>query len=378
MNDKKLSTDERIALIMSIGEEVVGEEELRSILESGEPLYTYDGFEPSGQLHIAQGVMRAINVNKMVKAGFTFRMLVADWFAYLNNKMGGDLEKIQTVGKYFVEIWKAVGMDLEHVEFLKTSDLVGKREYWETVMRVAKSITLKRALRTTQIMGRSDASLLTAAQIIYPCMQTTDIFEVMKCQVTQLGMDQRKVNILARQIGPELGYWKPVVVSSHMVMGLGTPPAPAKDGKVDPVERAIAMKMSKSIPDSAIFMTDSQEDVERKINKAYCPEGETHENPILEYCKYIIFEAHHLIGREDILKDGFVVNRPDKYGGDVKYMSYKELETAFKNKELFPLDLKVAVAKYINILLEPVRCHFAKNDEAKKLLELVKSYQTTR
>ena len=29
---------------------------------------------------------------------------VADWFAQLNNKMGGDLKKIQTVGRYMVEV----------------------------------------------------------------------------------------------------------------------------------------------------------------------------------------------------------------------------------------------------------------------------------
>lgn len=36
---------------------------------------------------------------------------VADWFAQLNNKMGGDLKKIQVVGEYMIEIWKAVGME---------------------------------------------------------------------------------------------------------------------------------------------------------------------------------------------------------------------------------------------------------------------------
>ena len=46
---------------------------------------------------------------------------VADWFAQLNNKMGGDLKKIQTVGKYLVEIWRAVGMNMERVEFLYAS-----------------------------------------------------------------------------------------------------------------------------------------------------------------------------------------------------------------------------------------------------------------
>lgn len=37
--------------------------------------------------------------------------------------MGGDLKKIQTVGRYMVEIWKAVGMDMEKVEFLHASGM---------------------------------------------------------------------------------------------------------------------------------------------------------------------------------------------------------------------------------------------------------------
>ena len=45
-----------------------------------------------------QGVLKALNVNKLTKCGVTFKFWVADWFAQLNNKMGGDLKKIQ-VGK---------------------------------------------------------------------------------------------------------------------------------------------------------------------------------------------------------------------------------------------------------------------------------------
>jgi len=223
-------------------------------------------------------------------------------------------------------------------------------------------------------MGRSETDKLSAAQIMYPAMQVADIFHVMKAKVTQLGMDQRKVNMLARQVGEELGYWKPVVVSSHMLMGLGKPTSDIED----PTDKAIAMKMSKSVPDSAIFMTDTREDIERKIRKAYCPEGEVDENPILEYCKYIIFEAHHLKGHEYFLKDGFVVNRPEKFGGDVVYDSYEELEKAYASKELFPLDLKYAVVEYIDHLVEPVRSHFANDEKAKALLEEVQSFQVTR
>ncbi|MCA9371722.1 tyrosine--tRNA ligase [Candidatus Woesebacteria bacterium] len=369
-----MNIDEKIALIQEVGEEIVTEEDLRKLFESDEPLITYDGFEPSGQMHIAQGIIRAINTNIFIKTGFTFRMWVADWFAYLNNKMGGDLKKIQTVGKYFIEIWRASGMDLEHTEFLWTSDFIEDGEYWKTIMRIAKTTSLNRILRTVEIMGRNERETLSAAQIIYPCMQTADIFYTMQARVTQLGMDQRKVNMLAREIGEELGFWKPVVVSNHMLMGLNAPPKDIQD----PVERAIAMKMSKSMPDSAIFMTDTTKDIERKIQKAYCPEGEIKHNPILEYCKYIIFRAHYLKGQENILKDGFLVKRPAKFGGDVSYQTYEEVEKAFAEKTLFPLDLKNAVAQYIDRLITPVRKHFTENKEAAQLLKQVQSFRITR
>ena len=79
---------------MSVGEEVLVKEELLELLKNKQLFRCYDGFEPSGRMHIAQGILKAINVNKIVKAGGIFIFWVADWFALLNNKMGGDLEKI--------------------------------------------------------------------------------------------------------------------------------------------------------------------------------------------------------------------------------------------------------------------------------------------
>jgi len=112
----------RVALVKEVGEEIVTEEELRALLAAKAHPIAYDGFEPSGTAHIAQGVMRAINVNKMTRAGFRFKMFVADWHAWANNKMGGDLEKIQTTGKYLIEIWRATGMDLSKVDFAAASE----------------------------------------------------------------------------------------------------------------------------------------------------------------------------------------------------------------------------------------------------------------
>ncbi len=358
-----LTVDERFNLIKQVGEEIVTEEDLMELLNSGKQLIAYDGFEPSGNIHIAQGLMRAININKMIKAGVRFKMLVADWHAWANNKMGGDLSKIQTVGKYLIEVWKACDLDTDKVEFVWASDLCKDDKYWKLVLQIARLNTVNRIIRCSQIMGRTEKEKLSAAQILYPCMQAADIF-YLKADICQLGMDQRKVNVLAREIGPQLGFWKPVIVSHHMLMGL-TPP---RSDITDPVERAIAMKMSKSNPDSAIFMTDTKEDINRKMRKAYCPEGQVEDNPVLEYCKYIIFEKY----------DKMVIERPEKFGGNLEINSYEELEDVFRKRELHPLDLKMAVARMLDELLEPVRDYFEKNEEARKIKELVEGFEVTR
>jgi tyrosyl-tRNA synthetase len=360
INLSKMDFEKRLGLIKSVGEEIITEEELEELLKSKAHPVAYDGFEPSGtSIHIAQGLLRAININKMTSAGCRFKMLIADWHGWANNKMGGDLDRIQKVGKYLVEIWKACDMDLDHVEFIWASELVKQDDYWPKVMQVARNSTVKRIFRCSQIMGRKEDEALQASQVLYPCMQCADIFQL-KADITQLGMDQRKVNVLAREIGPKLGYWKPVVVSHHMLMGLGKPPEGSG------VDRVLDLKMSKSKPDTAIFMTDSTEDVKRKVAKAYCPEGIVQDNPILEYCKYIIFEKF----------DNFLVERPAKYGGNLEFASYNELEASFARKDLHPMDLKTSTAEYLNKLLVPFQKKLSRT--ALKLAEDIKDFEVTR
>src|SRR3989344_5593071 len=117
-----MDIERRLDLVKQVGEEIITEEELRSLLQTKSHPIAYDGFEPSGKIHIAQGLLRAININKLTKAGIRFKMLVADWHGWANNKMGGNLDHIQLVGKYFVEVWKACGMDLKNVEFIWAKD----------------------------------------------------------------------------------------------------------------------------------------------------------------------------------------------------------------------------------------------------------------
>lgn len=258
-----------------MAEECLLDADLRRLLANKPNIVAYDGFEPSGRMHIAQGVLKALNVNKLTKCGVTFKFWVADWFAQLNNKMGGDLAKIQTVGRYMVEIWRALGMDMSRVQFLQASDHITANggEYWTLVMDIARRNNVKRITRCSQIMGRAEGEELSAAQIFYPCMQCADIF-FLRADICQLGMDQRKVNVLAREYADAARpkRQKPVVLSHPMMPGL-------LQGQE---------KMSKSDPNSAIFMEDSDAEVRTKIKKAYCPPLVVEGNPCLAYVQHIV------------------------------------------------------------------------------------------
>lgn len=352
----QMSPEERFQIVRSVGEECIQEDELLNLLTKKPVPICYDGFEPSGRMHIAQGVMKTISVNKMTSAGCKVKIWIADWFAQLNNKMGGDLKKIQTVGRYMIEIWKAVGMDLsdDKVEFLWSSEEINSRshEYWPLVMDIARRNKLPRIIRCSQIMGRNEQDELTAAQIFYPCMQCADIF-FLKADICQLGMDQRKVNVLAREYCDDIKRKnKPIILSHHMLPGL-------QQGQE---------KMSKSDPSSSIFMEDDEAEVNVKIKKAYCPPMIVEGNPCLEYLKYIILPWFN----------EFKVERSADHGGDKTFKSFDELVVDYERGDLHPGDLKPALSKSLNKILQPVRDHLSKDANAKDLLKRVKGYRVTR
>ena len=348
----------RLDLVKQVGEEIVTEKELEELLNSKKKIIAYDGFEPSGNIHIAQGLLKAINIRKFLDAGISFKMLVADWHAWLNNKMGGDMAKIKKTGDYFVEVWKSCGLDTDKISFVWADDMVKNKDYWERVLSIARCSTIKRTLRCSQIMGRSESMDLSTAQMFYPCMQAADIF-YLNADIAQLGMDQRKVNMLAREVAPKLGLKPPIAVHHHMLAGLLPP---KKEGEnISAIDKKINQKMSKSNPMSAVFMTDDENAIRKKIAKAYCPLKQVDDNPILEYLKYIIFEKEKT----------FRIERPQKYGGLLEFENYESVEKDYLEGNLHPADLKQGVADSLNKLLEPTRKYFEQNTKAKKLKEEV-------
>jgi len=361
-----MDVETKMQLLKGVGEEIVTLSELKELFETKTHPVAYDGFEPSGLAHLPFGVYRALLLKDLLKAGIRFKLWLADWFAWINNKMGGDLERIHKVGEYFIEVWKAAGIDPKSVEFVWASDRMDK-EYWKRVVLIAKNSSVKRATRALSIMGRKEGEMTETAQFFYPMMQTSDIFHL-KVDICQLGLDQRRANMLARDVAPRLGLKKPVVVSHHMLMSLGGFKEPDAIIRETDIERQIESKMSKSKPQSCIFMHDSRKEIIGKVASAYCAPKDIYNNPMLDYSKHIIFRAF----------SEMKIEREKRFGGPVVFGSYEELEKAFKEGQLHPNDLKAAVANSLDRLVKPVRTHFEKNVRAKKLYEFVKSQEITR
>jgi len=362
-----MDTQTRFELIKEVGEEVITENELREIVESKQHPIAYDGFEPSGLGHLPFGIFRPLLLKDLTKAGVHFKLWIADWFGWINNKMGGDLEAIKRVGDYFIEVWKAGGLDPKKVEFIFASDKLKDPEYWRRFVLIGKNTTMSRATRALNIMGRTEGEMKEVAQYFYPIMQANDIFQL-DVDIAQLGLDQRRACMLARDIAPKLNLKKPVAVSHHMLMGLQGVKQP--DGLEDDkgMDIKISSKMSKSKPESSVFVHDSAKDIKRKINTAFCAPKDIQNNPMLDYAKHIIFRAY----------TDMTIDRHAKFGGAITFSSYEELEAMFRKGELHPADLKAGVARYIDLMVAPIRQHFEKNAKAKRLYEFVKKQEVTR
>ncbi|HLC20284.1 MAG TPA: tyrosine--tRNA ligase, partial [Candidatus Nanoarchaeia archaeon] len=115
---------------------------------------------------------------------------------------------------------------------------------------------------------------------------------------------------------------------------------------------------------SKIDVIDDEKTVKEKVNSAQCAPGIVEDNGVLAFAKHVIMTL------KTDNKEALVINRPEKYGGNISYTSAEQLEQDYVAQKLFPLDLKNAVADEINKLLKPFR------DNRVELVKLAKSAYT--
>ena len=324
-------------------EEVVTQEELIELFKTNSSPNHYIGLEISGFLHLGSLISTGFKINDFVKAGVKCRIFLADWHTLINDKLGGDWDTIAKVSKYYQDAFKLVCPDAEIILGSKLYE--EKTEYWSELVKFTKHMSIARTMRTLTIMGRSeDDKKIDVAKLLYPAMQAVDIHSL-DVDIAHAGMDQRKIHMLVREIFPKMKWKVPVAVHHKLLPGLSKP-ADTNDDK-------IVGKMSKSDPNSGVFIHNTDDEIRKKISKAWCEEGNILSNPLLEISRSVIFHEF----------DEMKVERPEKFGGNVGYTNYAQLEKDFAEKKLHPGDLKQTVGKYLVKIVSPIRKKLNLSDE---------------
>jgi len=319
----------RIQLTKRNALEIVTEEELEKLLKEKKNPVVYLGTAITGAPHIGYFVW-VLKLADFLKAGWKVKLLLADMHGALDNTPWVLLEKrYRYYEKVIPLMFESIGQDIKNFEIVKGSSFQLDKKYVLDLLKYSTFISIHDAKRSAaEVVKFGDNPKLSG--LLYPLMQSLD--EVyLEVDMQYGGVDQRKIFVFSRENLPSLGYKPRIEFMTPLIPGL------------------IGEKMSASDPRSKIDLLDDPKTVEEKINGAYCPEGVVEGNGILAFLRYVI-----MVLKSD-RKEKFVVSRPQKFGGDVKFSTYDEIEKMFADKKLHPLDLKKAVAKEINKILEPLQ-----------------------
>ncbi len=329
-----MTIEQRFNLIKRNTAEILTDEELLELLKTKKEPVLYIGYATTGRLHIGY-MITATKIKDFVDAGIYVKILLADMHAFLDN-MKSTLELVGKRVEFYKhelrELYKTIGVDISKIEFVKGSDYELNKEYTLDVYRLADVTTAERAQHAAAEVVKFGENPKLGG-LLYPILQTLDE-EYLEADMQYGGTDQRKIFGFARESHPKIGQKKRIEIMTPMLPGI--------TGK----------KMSASDPSSKIDLLDSPEDIETKLNKAFCPEGVIEGNGIMAFMKYVI-----MVLKGD-KKETFLVQRAEKFGGDIEYENYEEVEKDFVAKKLHPQDLKKALAKELAKILKPVREFF--------------------
>lgn len=305
--------------------EVINSEELEEKLKKEKPI-AYTGYEPSGKIHLGHAIT-VMKLEQLQELGFKIKILLADYHAYLNGK--GSIEEIEKIVKYNEKCFKALGLS-DDTDFILGSSFQTTQKYTDELYKLATFTTIVRAKRSMDQVSRHSKHP-KVANVIYPLMQVADMSSL-EVDVALGGMEQRKIQMLARENLPKIDKEVPVCIHTPLLHGL--------DGDE---------KMSSS-KGNFIAIDDEESEIEIKINKSFCPIKEIEGNPIIEIATHFIFTT----------QDKLLIERPEKFGGDLE-LSENELIDMYSKGEVHPIDLKNAVAAFLINYLANVREYMLNN-----------------
>jgi tyrosyl-tRNA synthetase len=337
-----MNPKERFDLITRNLQEVIGEDELKRKLKSKKEFSVYWGTTPTGGISIAY-FFPMLKVADLLRAGCRVKILLADLHAALDSTPWKDLEKrYEYYKEAIITILKTIGVPISKLEFVKGKDMQLNEKYQFDLLKLSTISSVRDSTRAaSDVVKMGDKPKLSG--LLYPLMQALDE-EYLKVDAQLGGNDQRKIMVYSREILPKIGYERRIELLTPIIRGL------------------VGEKMSSSVDSSKIDLMDDEKIVSKKMNKADCIAGDSN-NGVMALLEYFIFRIKEDKGEK------FIIKRDKKYGGDLEYKSYKDIEKDFKEKKLHPLDLKNGTAEEINKILE----NFRNNSKLKRLHKIAYS-----
>lgn len=327
-----MDLNERLELVKRNTQEILVVEELIELLKTNKNPKAYLGVATTGSFHMGYFVPCG-KLLDFEKAGIKNIILIADIHAALDD-LKCKWEELELKAEYYKKCFELGFPWVKKPDFVIGSSFQLKKEYQYDVLKMSTLLTVARATRAASEVTRMKNPKVS--ELIYPIMQALDE-QYLGVDIQLGGSDQRHILTMAREYLSPLGYKKRVEIMTPLIVSLKGP----------------GVKMSASIPESHIKIHEDEASIKNKINKAYCPEGVKEDNPILQLYQYILFP----------IKSKIKIERDKKFGGDIKFKDYTELERSFVEREIHPIDIKQTLSKYLIEIFKNVRNYFEKNKD---------------
>jgi len=328
--------DARLSLIRRNLQEVSDDKRLGEILRERD-LRILWGVATTGKPHI--GYLIAMSkIADFIKAGCDVTILLANLHSFLDNmKTPWELLDLRT--QYYKHIITAslesIGVPASSLQFVTGTDYQLDEKYTLDVYRLTSLVSENEAREAgIEVVKQVEHPLLSG--LMYPVLQAVDE-EYLDVDVQFGGIDQKNIFSFCEEYLPQIDYDKRIHLMSPLLPGMS------------------GNKMSASDEESLIDLLDDPATVKKKLKKAFCEPGNVVDNSVLSLVKYVLFVLFPK-------GEGFLVEREEEHGGNLLYNEYNDLEEAFSRQELHPGDLKNAVQKYVNKLLEPIRSKFQQKE----------------
>ena len=211
--------------------------------ENGKGFFLYTGRSPGGEMHVAHLIPFILCRWMQEKFKVNLYIQIPDEEKFLF-KQNLNYDDVQKQAKDDILNIAALGFDPDRTFLFRNTEYV--KQMFPSALKIAKKTTFSTA---KAVFGfKNDANL---GMIFYPAMQVVPTFFEKKRCLIPCGIDQDNYWRIQRDVAESLGYYKTAAIHNKFL-----PPLTGMEGK-----------MSASMKETAIYLTDDEKTVKKKINK---------------------------------------------------------------------------------------------------------------